>query len=213
MKDHDTTAMVYLASVEDAAPRAEQLFAAPAPMDTINHVVWSPDGQQVVMALADYSSMDEETYEVDGALAIVSADGATSRVIELPEALDPEIQITWSPDGRYVAFVDYWHPENEDALDNSTFEYPGVISIVELAHDTLQPVVTVDSPSVDGVNAISFDWSPDSRSLVYISTEGTLETHLFRIDIDGSNRQQLTPEGAGFGVIFDIAWAPLPQQP
>jgi hypothetical protein len=32
-------------------------------------------------------------------------------------------------------------------------------------------------------------------------------------DIDGSNKQQLTTQGTGFGIIFHITWALAPQEP
>lgn len=173
---------------------------------------WAPDSQQIAVALADYSTLDEEPYSIEGVLALLAADGSDSRLIALPEAIDPEVQVRWSPDGRFIAFVGVVPEPARHSDAASQFEYPAAIYIVDLTTDEIRHVVTADSPSVDGANAISFAWSPDSRNLAYSSMEGTGETSLFRIDIDGSNKQQLTPQGTHFDILYEIAWAPTPYE-
>jgi uncharacterized repeat protein (TIGR01451 family) len=114
-------------------------------------------------------------------IVVINADG-TGKVVVATNA-GPEARPTWSPSGDRIAF----------AADD------GSISVV-------RPDGTGPARLVNNVGPLdSLDWSPDGSKFAFTKDGG-----LFVMDVDGSNRQQLTerPQNADGGGDFRAAWSP-----
>ena len=127
------------------------------------------------------------SYEhVDG-LAIVDADGA-----EFPRKLaygtDFVMQPSWHPDGKYIAFIAWNHPQ---------MPWNGSeLRLIQLADDGGSPraedIVTVSGDQETAIFQPEF--SPDGRYLSYISdATGWGQIYLYDLDL-GSHRQLTTAD-------------------
>ena len=116
-------------------------------------------------------------------LMVADSDGFNPREILLSS--DPILSPTWSPDGRYLAYVSF-----EDGWSN----------IVAQEIDTGKRVTMSDYPGINGAPA----WSPDSRQLALsLSHEGNSEIYV--MDIQRRRLQRLTRHSA---IDTEPAWWP-----
>jgi Tol biopolymer transport system component len=88
----------------------------------------------------------------------------------------------WSPDGKWIAFVDSRHvPKGHKCLTDDDYACPSEISMIRPdgtgERQVTQPALGVGTPT----------WSPDGRMLVY-SREGRLRL----VNVDGSDDRRLT---------------------
>jgi dipeptidyl aminopeptidase/acylaminoacyl peptidase len=185
----------------------------------INGFEWSPDGSQIAFLQAeDKTKENDNRKELYGGFEVEDAEYSKNELWIIPfdpkrfyrNPLPNEMKDTtynqkfeaqklldsvdftindfaWSPDGQKIA-IDH----QPDPLINTFFKAD--ISIYDLKGKSLQTLV--QNPSADGF----VDWSPDSKSILYQTSldDSTsnyyLNGHLFRIDIDGRNNEELAQE-------------------
>ncbi len=185
----------------------------------ISNFEWSPDGNKIAFLQSEDKSKDEEKRKDKfGGFAVEDAEFSLNQIwvldfnpaklnrLPLPEQLKdslfkkeheakPLIDSTafsvndfkWSPDGTKVAIEHQPNP-----LINTFFEAD--ISVYDIATKSIKSLVK--NSSYDGL----VDWSPDGKSILYGSSLNDKTSNyykngkFFRIDIDGSNKQQLATD-------------------
>ncbi len=182
----------------------------------ISDFEWSPDGKKIAFLQSeDKSKKEKERKEKYGSYAVEDAEYSVNQIWitdfnplqlsnnPLPSQIndsvytkkfEPKLLIEdasfsinsykWSPDGKKIAFE-----HQPDPLRNTFFKAD--ISIYDIASKTHKKLV--NNLSYDGL----IDWSPDGNAILYNTSlnDSTsnyyLNGKLFRIDIDGTNKQQL----------------------
>ncbi|MBC8508785.1 MAG: PD40 domain-containing protein [Anaerolineales bacterium] len=152
----------------------------------------SPTSELTQINLILFSSYRDGESE----LYTMNADG--SNLTRLTASKDRANQPTWSPDGRWIAFVKRFDGFNSeimampfDALDG---ENPN-LSMVRLTH----------SRALD----VEPDWSPDGSQIAFTSTRSG-NMHIWVMMANGSKRSQLTQDHNNGGSIWNSSpkWSP-----
>ena len=145
----------------------------------------SSDGKWLVYIHSDEESNDR--------LAIVDTEGSSWPQI-LASGHDFYMQPRFSPDGRRVAFVAWDHP---------LMPWDGTqIWLADLVTPSKGLPLLENLRSVAGGDSIATaqpEFSPDSRSLYYLSDE-TGWTHLWLMDLSSNKKTQLTHGNAEYGL-------------
>ena len=154
--------------------------------DDLGAARWSPDGSTVL-----YNSTPQGDPQSQR-LFLVEADGSgTPRQITSAPGVWYDIDASWSPDGKRIAFTRY-----EDDPPNGFQVRPiGIIRsrtdrssapVHSLAMPGPRTPTPEDGQATQG-EGFEFEWSPDGRSLIAIPAEAT--TYLVLIDaLDGTWR-------------------------
>ncbi|MDQ4122787.1 MAG: protein kinase [Acidobacteriota bacterium] len=140
----------------------------------------TPDGKTVIF-------IRESKQEGNPVLMKVSVDGGTPTPI-LHEDKTVIMYPRLSPDGKHLAFITF---------DPTT--YKKSIRITEFDGERIGKT----EREFDYNLMNSFGWSPDSKSLTYLSVEGI--PNLWRLPLDGSKPQPLTDFKSGR--IFNYTWS------
>jgi eukaryotic-like serine/threonine-protein kinase len=148
---------------------------------------WSADGARlagVVYSIA--GSRFEQSVE------IVSVETRKSQVLPLPGTEDARLDLSWSRDGRYMAYVDAGQQQSE----------VGRLRVLRLA-DGASVVLTNGRANVRRPR-----WSRDGRYLFYVcNCDGPSDLWRQRIAADGSATRQ--PERVTTGLdVRDVAFSP-----
>lgn len=168
-----------------------------------HYPVWSPDGKQIAfLSTLHRMSSDRHYLPANIQLYAMAADGSEVRRMAKPEhrgaaPLPPE----WSPDGRYLAYLEMELPgKGEDYDRKKTVLYTVRVADLEL---TAIGISTLVPPA----------WSPDGRFLAFVKTDDPRGIYTARPD--GTDLQQVmklnrrtihvswSPDGAAFYVITD----------
>jgi Tol biopolymer transport system component len=147
---------------------------------------WRPDGRKLA-----FMSTRRTPANLDGdsEIFVMNADGSGLRQLTA-NALDDDWP-TWSPDGRKLLFQRDFDPIGGQ-VDYDLFRMQ--------ADGTRQRNLT-NSP---GITEHESDWSPNGRSIVFVSgRDGDFEIYTMRLD--GSRRRQLTVNN---GLHGNPAWSP-----
>lgn len=124
---------------------------------------WSPDGREIAFAGNEGGITDLFVTDLEGNLRRLTRDRYAN--------LFP----SWSPDGRYIAF-------STDQGPGTDFEKLSYSNLRVALYDVQTGVVEVLPHQEAGKN-INPVWSPDSRSLIWVSDRtGTKDLYLFRRD-------------------------------
>jgi WD40-like Beta Propeller Repeat len=151
----------------------DSYFGAPAS--------WSPDGQQIVFAATDPSSVTRSMR-----IWVVGANGGDP--VALTEARSVYTGAAWSPDGEWIAF------------DSGDFG-PHDLFLIRADGSGKTNVTESFSPGICCAR-----WSPDSTALLAAGTVGANdESYLFIVPIDGSPVAQVTTVP---GFYQDFSWGP-----
>lgn len=159
---------------------------------TSAHFDWSPDGEQIVVALAPSPNFDDMLYDSNLFLVDV-ATGDTRPLLERPGShLFPR----WSPDGAFIAcFSSNAEPEWVAEQDVWLLSADG--------ESTLN--LTGGRARGNILDVMSFGllhWTPDSRALLFADGRG-MNVHLFRVDLAGNLEQISQGEGVHVNFSFD----------
>ncbi|CUI17376.1 putative secreted peptidase [Candidatus Protochlamydia naegleriophila] len=150
---------------------------------------WSPDGSSIAY-LSDYSGIKT--------LYLLRRPHAFALALDLKKDIQT---FRWSPDGRYIAFVAtdkknvQTPPPKSSAFDYEEDLAVNRLWIIDLLSERpISKALTNDTYSVRGCGDFGtineeFDWSPDSRSIIFAYSPSCkfddfyVESHLARVDV------------------------------
>lgn len=135
--------------------------------------VWSPDGRTLAIA----TEVGEKTGEEGPALGKVDATGSTEQLIRSPRFGDWEFPTSWSPDGRWIAYM-----KNTGGSSRDIWLFPA-------ARGEPKPFLAAPANEWAGM------FSPDGRWFAYVSDEsGTAEVYVAAFP-EGAPRVQVSNSG------------------
>lgn len=146
---------------------------------------WSPDGHTIAFSGQAGGVSDLYSYDL--------RTGSVQRLTSDPYA---DIQPAWSPDGRTIAFV----TDRGEGTDLAMLTYaPLGVAIIDVATRAIRPV-----PLFAGVNALNPQWTPDSRSLYFLSTPDGF-SDIYRVDLASGQRARVTRTATGVSGIAALS--------
>ncbi len=160
------------------------------PFESVTSPSWSPDGTRIAFS-GDHGGVTD--------LCVVNADGTNLQRLTIDKFA--ELQPAWSPDGATIAFVTDRGPDANFAL----LRFPKWrIALYHMASGSITLV-----PGQAGLN-LNPQWSPDGRSLAYVSDRaGTANVFLY--DFGTGEHYQLTNLAGAVSGITEyspaISWA------
>jgi Tol biopolymer transport system component len=150
---------------------------------------FSPEGTRIVYAAR---VLDASNYYTEhGAIDLIAVDGTHRR--SLTSGLHGDAGFpTWSPDGRWIAFIDTVSTEYGSSSRSDLYIVrPNGISRHRLA-------INVDDWSRP------LAWSPDSREIAVVGAN----EQLYRITVDAEKPVRVTGSRWGSATTTDVAWSP-----
>ena len=154
---------------------------------------WSPDGRQIAF-LGSLGTGDE--YQL--AIYVMNADGSgVTRLVDYDdEALRIPGTLSWSPDGRQMAFTSFGTGD----------EYTSAIYVMNADGSSVRQLT--DHTNYDA----SPVWSPDGRRIAFISWEDVdtpdVSGGIYVMNADGSNVTQLADDSEFSGLSLSLSWSP-----
>ena len=145
---------------------------------------WSPDGGQIAFSALVGGFTDLFIYDVES--------GDLRRVSQDPYS---DLQPSWSPNGRFLAFVTDRFSSDLQTLQTGRYQ----IAI----YDSQSGEVSVLNTFSRG-KSINPQWSPDSRSLYFLSDFSGI-TNVYRLEIDSGALFQITNVFTGISGITSIS--------
>jgi Tol biopolymer transport system component len=148
---------------------------------------FSPDGKQIVFAARVLDGNND--YTEHGVIDLMSADGAHRRWLTPGLQGDASVP-AWSPDGRWIAFVDTRYTDSGDSRSDLYVVRPDGTDLNRLA-------INVD----DWSEPIA--WAPDSRHIAVVG----VDERIYRLGVDASKPVHVTGTTPD-SVTTDVAWSP-----
>ena len=151
----------------------------------IKDPAWSPDGRSI--AFAGVKGGITDLYVVD----VASGD-----VRQLTNDRFADLQPAWSPDGQTLAFVTDRGPGTD--FERLTFSQPR-LALFDMATGEIEPLSIFT-----GAKHINPAWSPDGRSLYFLSDRGGFND-VFRRDMETGALFAVTHLATGVSGISDLS--------
>jgi dipeptidyl aminopeptidase/acylaminoacyl peptidase len=138
----------------------------------ILELAWSPRGDEFALVVAPTPN-DEDSYNLS--LVILNrASGVVTRTLT-KNVVPIGGVLRWSPDGRWISFYEF----------PPTKESNNWLSLAPANRGDIRPLLKAYKGSV-----LKTEWSPDSKSLIALSVEGTSEV-ITRFNIDTGAPQKI----------------------
>jgi hypothetical protein len=178
------------------------------------HIAWSPDGEQLAVAIFG---------DPERSLWVMNADGSDAVHIATADNVG---RPSWHPDGEHLTYsaesggITAIHVVGRDGSDDgvvysedapgtyavfsSTFSPDGSLILFDAGTDSGYDIFVMDA---DGSNVLRLtdtgtdynpSWSPDGERIVFTRQEDASESDIFVMDADGSNVVRLTDDGPRF---------------
>jgi dipeptidyl aminopeptidase/acylaminoacyl peptidase len=205
-----STSSVYLKDLRDPNSGAKRIGDAAA---MLQGLAWSQDGR--LAFLSDAESHGQMQLYVMEKAGHGSGHGKTHKVADFEGYVgDPH----WSPDGRSIAVVRIEGPTRVPGPTQATAPESGVIASKPV--EQRLAIVTVNSGAVRSISpadmyVYEFDWSPDSKNLVYLAAPGDGDDNwfiaeLYAIDAEsGAVRHILKPATQEQPMqVANVRWSP-----
>jgi Tol biopolymer transport system component len=167
-------------AVYDALNGGRQQEIALPELDEIFNPTWSPDGGSVAFTAMTRGLTDLYIYDLQ-----------SSMLRRLTTDAYAELQPAWSPDGRRIAFVTDRFSTDLQSLNIGRFG----LALIDPSSGAVEQV-----RSANGATHISPQWSPDSRSLYFISDRDGIP-NLYRTTLETGDTAQLTRVATGLSGI------------
>jgi Tol biopolymer transport system component len=145
---------------------------------------FSPDGRSVVFSALANGFTD---------LFVCDLEARSLRRLTRDEYAD--LQPAWSPDGKEIAFVTDRFSTHLDSLDEGNYR----LAAVDVQSGDVRPL-----PGFDHGKHIDPQWSPDGRSLYFLS-DTTGVTNVYRARLDTGELRQLTDLATGVSGITPLS--------
>jgi Tol biopolymer transport system component len=183
---------IYVTSLNTSDPRFVIGGAATSSHPT---PVWSPDGSRIAYKMVTGTARTGRLRD----LWVVDAAGGEPRQLTSRGVFGMTnfSDMTWSPDGRYLAYSSSAFISNELGSENAIY-------IVDVETGVEQFVTHVDSEGDLYFRLLTPVWSPDGMRLAFVS-EHEGNANLYVVPVTGGEPVRLTFGGAQSGL---PAWSP-----
>jgi Tol biopolymer transport system component len=140
-------------------------------IDEVLNPSWSPDGNLIAFSGLAGGLNDLFVYDLQA-----------SALRRLTNDAFAELDPAWSPDSRQLAFSTDRFSTNLRTLETGTLR----LAVLDVASGNVR-----EAGGFDGAKNISPQWSPDGRSLYFLSDRGGI-TNVYRASLEGGTPAQLT---------------------
>jgi Tol biopolymer transport system component len=148
---------------------------------------FSPDGKQIVFAARVLDGNND--YTERGLVYLIATNGTHRRWLTPGLRGDASVP-AWSPDGRWIAFIDTRYTDSGDSRSDLWVVRPDGTDLHRLA-------INVDDWSEP------FAWAPDSRQIAVVG----VDERIYRLGVDATKPVRVTDTRPD-SVTTDVAWSP-----
>lgn len=145
---------------------------------------WSPDGRNVAFSALAGGLTDIYVYDL-----------GAGTLQKLTDDSYADLYPTWSPDGREIAFVTDRFSTDLSILDTGNYQ----LALLDPETREIQNI-----SGFSGAKHINPQWSPDSKSLYFLSDPHGI-TNIYRIDLESEDVFQITNLYVGVSGIMAIS--------
>jgi len=171
----------------------------PRDIDAMSTLAWSPDGRTIAIAGQKNAASD-----------LFLLDVASGAVRQLTNDRYADLHPAWSPDGRTIAFA-----SDRPGTDFTRLSYQPVrLSLLDVESGAIRPVPLFDGApngsaqpaghAVSSTQAINPQFSPDGRSLYFVSDRGGFQD-VYRTDLATGELFQVTRIATGVSGVASLS--------
>jgi len=145
---------------------------------------WSPDGRYIAFAALANGFSDLFRYDL-----------VAKRLERLTNDPYADLEPAWSPDGKQIVFVTDQFTTRLDNLDYNGYG----LALLDVQTGAIRPLETF--PNVKSINP---QWSPDGRSIYFVSDRNGI-SNIYRLDVASGAIAQITNLYTGVSGITDVS--------